>query len=152
MSELIKTFNLGDVVTSGLCPLRVGGEENEEEKPHSPLYLRHTLETISCRRLLHGFASNPPSATPRSVFREFTPNPTPARFRTLSLQSNSANLSSSFDASPCRGERRPVVLLSEIQQADWLCWPGCDVRRWNKKTRLTNRSGHLRCSTGVGIE
>lgn len=124
--------------------------KRRRETPFPPLFATHFgddfLQTVAAWVRLE------PSATPRSVFREFTPNPTPARFRTLSLQSNSANLSSSFDASPCRGERRPVVLLSEIQQADWLCWPGCDVRRWNKKTRLTNRSGHLRCSTGVGIE
>lgn len=58
MSKLIKTFNLGDVVTSGLCPLRVREEENEEENPHSPLYLRHALEMVSRRRMLHGFVSN----------------------------------------------------------------------------------------------
>lgn len=150
MSELIKTFNLGDVVTSGLCPLRVREEENGEEKPHSPLYLRHTLETIS-------FADSycMGSSRTRRVQRcsECFVNSARIRHRQDSAPSRcsliSANLSSSFDASPCRGERRPVVLLSEIQQADWLCWPGCDVRQWNKKTRLTNRSDRLRCSTGV---
>ncbi|CAN7987285.1 unnamed protein product [Ixodes pacificus] len=126
--------------------------KQRRETPFPPLFAAHLGDDFFCRRLLHRLSRTRQAQRRSACFVNFTrirrrQDSAPSRCRLIS-----ANLSFSFDASPRRGEGRPVVLLSEIQQADWLCWPGCDVRRWNEKTRLTNRSGRLRCSTGVGTE
>lgn len=62
--------------------------KRRRETPFPPLFATHFGDDFFCRQLLHGFVSNPPSATLLRVFREFRPYPTPARFRALSLQSN----------------------------------------------------------------